>query len=267
MTTNHHEQATAGRPAAQAASWQRAAMLGTLAAASLLAGCATAPGEARNPQDPFEPFNRSMYSFNDGLDRAVLKPVAMAYRDVTPRLARDGVSNFFSNLSDAWSFVNNALQGQVEGAYNSMVRFSVNTVFGLGGLLDIASEAGIERQKQDFGQTLGRWGVPTGPYLVLPLLGPSTVRDTAALPVDALGNPLTAINDIPVRNSLYVLRLVDTRARLLNASDTLDSVALDRYSLTRDVYLNLRRGKSGDDGRIEDYDDDAGKLPPEDGAK
>ncbi|MGJ8493608.1 MlaA family lipoprotein, partial [Glaesserella parasuis] len=95
------------------------------------------------------------------------------------------------------SFVNNALQGQVEGAYNSMVRFSVNTVFGLGGLLDIASEAGIERQKQDFGQTLGRWGVPTGPYLVLPLLGPSTVRDTAALPVDALGNPLTAINDIP----------------------------------------------------------------------
>src|SRR5256885_11142619 len=98
MTTNHHEQATAGRPAAQAASWQRAAMLGRLAAASLLAGCATAPGEARNPQDPFEPFNRSMYSFNDGLDRAVLKPVATAYRDVTPRLARDGVSNFFSNL-------------------------------------------------------------------------------------------------------------------------------------------------------------------------
>jgi phospholipid-binding lipoprotein MlaA len=243
-------------------------MLGTLAAASLLAGCATAPGEARNPQDPYESFNRSMYAFNDGVDRAVLKPVATVYRDVTPSVARDGVTNFFSNLGDIWSFVNNALQGRAEGAYNSVVRFSVNTVFGIGGLFDIASEAGIARHKQDFGQTLGRWGVPTGPYLVLPLLGPSTVRDTAALPVDWLGNPITAVNDIPVRNSLYALRLVDTRARLLNASDTIDSVAIDRYSLTRDVYLNLRRGgSSGDDGRIEDYDDDAGKLPPEDAAK
>lgn len=264
---NNHETAATGRPDARAAAWQRMAMVGTVAAVSLLAGCATTDGASANSRDPFEPFNRSIYAFNDGLDRAVLKPVATAYRDVTPRLARDGVTNFFSNLGDAWSFVNNVLQGQGEGAYNSVVRFSVNTVFGIGGLFDVASEAGIDRHKQDFGLTLGRWGVPTGPYLVLPLLGPSTVRDTAALPVDAWGNPLSAINDIPVRNSLYVLRLVDTRARLLNASDTLDSVAIDRYSLTRDVYLNLRRGKSVDDGRIEDYDDDAGKLPPEDGAK
>ncbi|MDR0226490.1 MAG: VacJ family lipoprotein [Burkholderiaceae bacterium] len=267
MTTNHHEMATQGRPGNQAAAWQRFAIFGTLAAASLLAGCATTNGASRDPQDPFESFNRSMYSFNDGLDRAVLKPVATAYRDVTPRVARDGVTNFFSNLGDVWSFVNNLLQGEVEGAYNSVVRFSVNTVFGIGGLFDVASEAGIARHRQDFGQTLGRWGVPTGPYLVLPLLGPSTVRDTAALPVDVLGNPIAAVNDVPVRNSLYVLRLVDTRARLLNASDTIDSVAVDRYSLTRDVYLGIRRGRSGEDGRVEDYDDDAGKLPPEDGAK
>lgn len=261
MTTNPHEMTAAGRP------WQRAALFATLSAAALLAGCATTADTAKNPLDPFESFNRSVYSFNDGLDNAVLKPVATVYRDVTPRVARDGVTNFFSNLGDVWSFVNNALQGQAEGAYNSVVRFSVNTVFGFGGLFDIASEAGIARHKQDFGRTLGRWGMPTGPYLVLPLLGPSTVRDTAALPVDLWGNPLSAINDVPVRNSLYALRLVDTRARLLNASDTIDSVAIDRYSLTRDVYMGLRRSSSVDDGRIEDYDDDAGKLPPEDGAK
>ena len=246
---------------------RRVALAASVSVAALLSGCATTNTGPANPADPLESMNRSIYSFNEGVDEAIFKPVATAYQNVTPRVARQGVTNFFDNLGDAWSFVNNVLQGQGQGAYNSMVRFSVNTVLGIGGLFDIASEAGIERRKQDFGQTLGRWGVPTGPYLVLPLLGPSTVRDTAALPVDAWGNPMTAINDIPVRNSLYVLRLVDTRARLLNASDTLDSVALDRYSLTRDVYLNLRRGKSGDDGRIEDYDEDAGKLPPEDGAK
>ena len=258
-------------PPIRAGRMNRTLLAAALLAAGSLSGCASTPtgplGQPSHPSDPLESYNRAMTDFNDDLDQALLKPVATLYRDVTPQPLRAGVGNFFGNLSDAWSFVNNALQLRGREALDSLVRFNLNTVFGLGGLLDIASEAGIERQKQDFGQTLGRWGVPTGPYLVLPLLGPSTVRDTAALPVDAWGNPMSAINDIPVRNSLYVLRLVDTRARLLNASDTLDSVALDRYSLTRDVYLNLRRGKSGDDGRIEDYDDDAGKLPPEDGAK
>lgn len=267
MTHTHHETATTGRQAARASAWQRGALLGTLAAASLVAGCATTEATTASPRDPFEPFNRSMYAFNDGLDRAVLKPVATVYRDVTPRLARDGVGNFFSNLGEVWSFVNNVLQGEGEGAYNSAVRFSVNTVFGIGGLFDVASEAGIDRHKQDFGQTLGHWGVPTGPYLVLPMLGPSTVRDAAALPMDWLGNPITGIHDIPVRNSLYALRFVDARARLLGASDTIDAIAVDRYSLTRDVYLGLRRGGSSNDGRVEDYDDDAGKLPPEDGVK
>ena len=192
-----------------------------------------------------------MHTFNNAVDRGIARPLATAYTHVVPRFARTGVSNFFGNLGDAWTAINQLLQGNGQAGMSDLSRFALNSTLGIAGLFDIASEAGLQKHKEDFGQTLGVWGVESGPYLVLPLLGPSTVRDTAALPVDAWGNPMSAINDIPVRNSLYVLRLVDTRARLLNASDTLDSVALDRYSLTRDVYLNLRRGKSGDDGRIE----------------
>lgn len=153
-----------------------------LAAALMLSACATGPNA--NPRDPLEPFNRGVYSFNDAVDRAVVKPVATAYRDVLPSPVRTGVRNFFSNLQDLWSFVNNSLQLKGEGAGNSIVRFGVNTVFGLGGLIDIATEMRIERFTEDFGQTLGHWGVGAGPYLVLPLLGSSTVRDTVALPVD-----------------------------------------------------------------------------------
>ena len=249
----------------QAQPIKRIALAATVSVAALLTGCATTTGPA-NPADPLESMNRSIYSFNDKVDTAVLKPVATAYQTVTPRLARSGVTNFFDNLGDAWSFVNNVLQGQGEGAYNSMVRFSVNTVFGIGGLFDVASEAGIQRAKQDFGQTLGRWGVPTGPYLVLPFFGPSTVRDTAGMVVDAYGYPANSVDDVRWRNSLYGLRVVNRRADLLKAGDMLDSVALDKYSLMRDVYLRSRIGgaASGGDGRLENYDDDnAGKLPPE----
>ncbi|WP_249729184.1 VacJ family lipoprotein [Acidovorax sp. CCYZU-2555] len=250
-----------------------AALVLTLA----LTGCATTtdpqatadaatPTKASNPADPFESFNRSIYGFNTALDDAVLKPVATLYRDVTPAVARDGVGNFFANLGDAWSFINNLAQAKGEGAYYSIVRFSVNTVFGIGGLFDVASEMGLQRSPQDFGLTLGRWGVPTGPYVVLPLLGPSTVRDTAALPVDIKGNLLGYTHDVPARNSLSVLGLVDKRARLLQAGDMLDAVALDKYSLTRDVYLQLRGQRSQGDGLdTEDFGDDgdAGMLPPE----
>ena len=202
---------------------------------SLLAGCATGPNA--NPEDPYESFNRGVYSFNDGLDKAVLKPVATAYHDVAPKPIRTGVSNFFGNLGDVWSFVNNLLQGRGSDALDSMVRVNVNTLFGLGGLLDIATEMGVQRHKQDFGLTLGHWGVQTGPYLVLPLLGPSTLRDTAALPIDFYGDLTSNINDIGVRNSLYGLKLVEKRESLLNAGDVLEAAALDRYSFTRDVYL------------------------------
>ena len=244
---------------------RRVALAASVSVAALLSGCATTTGPA-NPADPLESMNRSIYSFNEGVDEAIFKPVATAYQTVTPRVARQGVTNFFDNLGDAWSFVNNVLQGQGQGAYNSMVRFSVNTVLGIGGLFDIASEAGIERRKQDFGQTLGRWGMPTGPYLVLPFWGPSTVRDSAGLVVDAFGYPANTMDDVRWRNSLFGLRMVNNRANLLKAGDVLDSVALDKYSLVRDVYLRSRIGgaASGGDGRLENYDDDnAGKLPPE----
>ena len=243
----------------------RMALAASISVAALLGGCATTHNGPANPADPLESMNRGIFSFNEGLDNAVLKPVATAYQTVTPRVARQGVTNFFDNLGDAWSFVNNALQGQGEGAYNSMVRFTVNSVLGIGGLFDIASEAGILRHKQDFGQTLGRWGVSTGPYLVLPFWGPSTLRDASGQIVDAYGYPANNIDNIRLRNSLYGLRVVNTRADLLKAGDMLDSVALDKYSLMRDVYLRSRIGgaASGGDGKLENYDDDAGKLPPD----
>lgn len=265
MTTTTSPQTNLASNSAQV--FKRTALVASVSVAALLTGCATTStiGPA-NPADPLESMNRGIYSFNEGLDEAVFKPVATAYQAVTPRVARAGVTNFFDNLGDAWSFVNNLLQGQGEGAYNSMVRFSVNSVLGIGGLFDIASEAGIERKKQDFGQTLGRWGVPTGPYLVLPFWGPSTVRDTGGMVVDAFGYPANTIDDVRWRNSLYALRVVNRRADLLKAGDVLDSVALDKYSLVRDVYLRSRIGgaASGSEGRLENYDDDnAGKLPPE----
>ena len=207
----------------------------------VLGGCAS--GQTANPRDPLEPFNRGVYQFNDAVDRAVIKPVATAYRDVLPSPIRTGVNNFFNNLQDAWSFVNNTLQLKPEGAGNSLVRFGVNTVFGLGGVLDIATEMKIERYTEDFGQTLGYWGVGAGPYLVLPLLGPSTLRDTAALPVDAQGNLLSGVSDVPARNSATAVSLLDRRARLLGATDMLDQVALDPYTFTRDAFLQRRRNQ------------------------
>lgn len=204
----------------------------------MLSGCATGPNA--NPRDPLEPFNRGMYQFNDAVDRAVVKPVATVYRDVLPSPVRTGVSNFFANLQDAWSFVNNSLQLKGEAAGNSLVRFGVNTFLGFGGVLDIASEMQVERQTEDFGQTLGYWGVGAGPYLVLPLLGPSTVRDTVALPVDAQGNLVAGVSDVSTRNSLTTLNLLSRRARLLQASNILDQVALDPYTFTRDAFLQSR---------------------------
>ncbi len=267
---SHHPQHRISlRRRAAAAPVRRAAAVATLALGSLtLAGCASGPHA--NPRDPFEPYNRTVTDFNDGVDRAVLKPAADAYRVVVPSPVRTGVSNFFANLGDMWSFVNNVLQFRGSEAMDSLVRFNVNTVFGLGGVLDIASEMGIPRRKTDFGLTLGRWGVPTGPYLVLPLLGPSTVRDTAALPIDVQGNPLRDVDPVSARNQLYVLRVVDKRASLLAAGNVLETAALDKYSFTRDVFLRVRSLEATPDqgdgtlGADDDagYDPNAGKLPP-----
>lgn len=210
----------------------------------LMTGCATGPNA--NPADPFEPLNRQVSSFNDTVDDAVLRPVATVYQRVLPSPIRTGVNNFFGNLSDVWSFANSVAQLKLQDSAQIFMRVNVNTVFGLGGIFDVATEAGIDRHTEDFGQTLGRWGVPSGPYLVLPLLGPSTVRDTSALVVDVQGDLISVIGDIPVRNSLYALRLVDLRSNLLRASQLLEDAALDRYTFTRDAFLQRRRNEVHD---------------------
>ncbi|MES2879878.1 MAG: VacJ family lipoprotein [Pseudomonadota bacterium] len=206
-----------------------------------LTGCASGPNA--NPNDPLEPFNRGVYQFNDAVDKAVLKPVATTYKNVVPNPVRQGVSNFFDNLQDAWSFVNNALQLKGEAAMDSFFRFGINTFVGLGGILDVATEMRIEKHTKDFGHTLGYWGVGPGPYIVLPLFGPSTLRDTAALPVDFQGDLVYGVEDIPTRNALTVLRVVDKRTQLLQAGTLLEEAALDKYTFTREAFLQRRRNQ------------------------
>lgn len=218
---------------------QGARLIAVVGLAATLAGCATGPNA--DPRDPLEPFNRGVYKFNDAVDTAVLKPVATAYRDVTPSLIRRGVGNFFANLEDIWSFVNNSLQFKGQAAGDSLARFGINTFLGIGGIFDLASDLGIERHSKDFGHTLGYWGVGPGPYLVLPLLGPSTVRDTVALPVDMSADLVSQVSHTRTRNSAKVLRVVDTRSEFLRASEMLDEIALDKYSFVRDAHLQRRR--------------------------
>jgi phospholipid-binding lipoprotein MlaA len=208
-------------------------------AAVLLSGCAT----SANPRDPFEKFNRAMFSFNDAVDRTALKPAATVYKDYTPSFVQTGVNNFFGNLSDLWSSANNFAQLKGQDGMNDFMRFAVNSTLGLVGVLDIATPAGLRKHNEDLGQTLGYWGVPSGPYLMLPILGASTVRDTAALPGDFWGDSWTHVNDIPWRNSGIVVRAVDQRASVLDASNLLEDAALDRYEFIRDGYLQRRSSK------------------------
>jgi len=219
-----------------------------IGASLLLGGCAS----TANPQDPFEKFNRAMFTFNDAVDRTALKPAATAYKNVTPTFVQTGVNNFFSNLSDLWSSANNFAQLKGGDGFNDLTRFAVNSTLGLGGVLDIASPAGLRKHNEDLGQTLGFWGVPPGPYLMLPLLGPSTVRDTVALPGDWYGDPWTHVNDIPWRNSGIVVRAVDQRASVLDASNLLEDAALDRYEFIRDGYLQRRASRVLDTDKAEE---------------
>jgi phospholipid-binding lipoprotein MlaA len=206
-----------------------------------LAGCATVANP--NPRDPWEGFNRPMTEFNDKLDLVLLRPAATFYREKVPPLVRTGVSNFFGNLGDAWSAVNSALQGKLQNAEENLARFQLNTMFGVFGIFDIASEFNIERHREDFGQTLGRWGVPTGPYLVLPFFGPSTLRDAAALPIDRQFEPIHYIDSADARFFLYGLNAVDKRSNLLRVTGVLEEAALDRYSFIRDAHLQRRRAE------------------------
>jgi phospholipid-binding lipoprotein MlaA len=197
--------------------------------------------QAQQTNDPFEKANRAIFGFNEALDTAVLTPVAKGYQAVVPELMRTGVTNFFGNFGDGWSAINNALQGKGEAAATMVARVATNTLFGIGGIFDVASDLGMERSSEDFGQTLGRWGLPAGPYIVWPLLGPSTGRDTLGRPLDLAWSPSLAINDGGVNIGLSALNLVDTRANLLEASRVVDGLAFDKYTFIRDAYIARRR--------------------------
>lgn len=213
-------------------------ILSVLCLAVLVPGCATAP--QTSARDPWEGFNRSVYQFNEKVDLVVVKPVAEVYQNITPQPVRTGVKNFFGNLSDVWSTVNSALQLKPAQTLDNLLRVLINSTLGLYGVLDIATEMQLERHTEDFGQTLGHWGVPSGPYLVLPLMGPSTLRDTASLSVDTQGNLARQLEHVPTRNSLLFTSAVDKRARYLGAGERLDELALDKYIFVRDVYLQKR---------------------------
>lgn len=235
----------------------------TLACASalvFLGGCATGP--YANPKDPLEPMNRSITRFNDSLDDNVLKPVATGYRDVTPELVQKGVRNVFNNLSDMWSTVNSGLQLKGRDTAESFMRVVVNTVFGIYGIFDVATEIKLQRHQEDFGQTLGYWGVPNGPYLVLPLLGPSTVRDTAGLPVDTSADVVRHLDHVPTRNTAITLRITEKRAALLKAGNLLEEASLDKYSFTRDAYLQYRRSQIYDGNPPDEDEPDYSAEPP-----
>lgn len=230
------------------------AVMAVVAVTLWIQGCATGPNA--NPADPLEPLNRVVFTFNDGVDRAVLQPVAIAYEQAVPSPVKTGVRNFFGNISDVWSVANNLLQFKFKESLETFMRVSVNSTFGFGGLLDIGTEMRLPKNKQNFGQTLGVWGFNSGPYIMLPLFGPSTVRDTIGRVVESRADLIGDLSHVPTRNSLIGLSLVDKRVELLGASRILDQAALDRYSFTRDLYLQRRAPTAGNNaaGKEERFD-------------
>lgn len=209
-----------------------------VAAAALISGCAT----SNNPKDPFEGYNRAMFSFNEAVDTVALKPAATVYKEALPDLVQTGIGNFFGNIGDVWSAANNLLQGNGEAGMSDVARVMINTMFGLLGVIDVASDAGLPKHQEDFGQTLGKWGVESGPYVVLPLLGSSTMRDTVALPVDVVADPWGYVDPANVRNIGLATRIVDQRAAALSASTLVEEASLDKYEFVRDAFLQRRQG-------------------------
>lgn len=236
---------------------KRLVVLGLLAT---MVGCASIPaGVERSPQDPWEPFNRSVFEFNENLDAYLLKPVVTGYRFVLPEFVRDGVYNFFSNYGDIYTSLFNLLQGKPEFAFSDLMRVVVNTTFGLGGLIDMATPGGLEKHKEDWGQTLGVWGVPAGPYVVLPFFGPSNVRDSFGTVADLESDYLFSyVKDIGLRNSITGLRVVNARNTYYEAGDLLEGAAIDKYSFMRDAYIQ-RREYQINEGR----EDDEPQMPPD----
>ena len=239
------------------------ALLATLS----VSGCTTVPGD-RDPRDPWESYNRTIYKFNDGADKAVLKPVAKAYRFVTPKFVRVGVSNFFSNLDDVTVFFNDMFQGKFRRAVADGGRFVINTTFGLGGLIDVAGVAGAPKHYEDFGQTLGVWGMGPGPYFMLPLLGPSSTRDASGRVVDIFFAPGNYVRNVNAARGAYVLNVVNVRSNLLDTEKVLDEAAVDRYSFLRDAYLQRRESLVYDgnppkkaDQEFDDFDEPEKYVP------
>jgi phospholipid-binding lipoprotein MlaA len=240
-------------------------ILAALLVALAASGCATTTPD---PRDPFEPVNRVVFEFNDQVDRFTLKPIAQGYNFVLPQFVRTGVRNFFSNLRDPWIGVNNLLQGKFEWALSDFFRFFTNSTWGLAGLTDIASDMGMEKHNEDFGQTLGRWGLPSGPYLVLPILGPSTVRDGTGLIADGYAYLPWRIptaskwsHYVAWRNGLLILDSINIRANLLGSADLLEQAALDRYSFVRNAFLQRRLSQVYDGNPPRPKDDGAGMEP------
>lgn len=218
-----------------------------LAATLALSACATT-----DPHDPLEGYNRVMFSANEAVDTVALRPAAELYSTL-PSFVQTGVYNFFGNLEDVGTALNNVLQGKFSDGASDAMRVAFNTTVGFGGLLDIATEAGFQKNYEDFGQTLGKWGLASGPYVVLPLLGPSTLRDTFATPVDAKADPWHYKRPLRWRNTGSVVRVIDRRATLLGTTGLLEDAALDRYQFVRDAYLQRRRSQV--------YDGDPPPLP------
>jgi phospholipid-binding lipoprotein MlaA len=239
----------------------RAAAMGV--AVFAMAGCATV--QTPSKEDPWEGFNRTVFTFNDKVDQYALKPVAQGYVKVTPQPVRDSVTNFFSNIGDVYNVANNLLQLKIADGVSDLMRIVINTVFGVGGLFDVATLAKLPKHNQDLGLTFGHYGAPAGPYLVLPLFGPSTVRDAIGTGGNYFINPLTYLNPAAASWGLYGLDITSTRANLLGASDLLEGAAIDKYSFVRNTYLQRRRyllaeGRSGASSNLPDYGE--GAPPP-----
>jgi phospholipid-binding lipoprotein MlaA len=253
-----------------------AARAAILAAALVLGGCATVPAQpggasapgagavATSPADPWENFNRGVFAFNQVIDDAVLVPVATVWRDTVPQFMRTGLANVFDNFNDVTSALNHLLQGRFQHGMEMGMRFISNTFFGVGGLVDPATEMGLVRRPQDYGQTLAHWGVGSGPFVVLPFFGPSTVRDALVVPAALIlpPSPTMLIDDWAWRLALTTGFVIDTRAQLLGATDLIDAISLDKYSFVRDAFLARRAEATGAAPALDTFIDEPDDAPP-----
>ena len=238
---------------------RKLAMLCVAGLLLVLQGCATV--KSADARDPWESMNRSVYNFNDVLDNMAIKPAAKVYTAVLPSPVRTGIHNFLGNLGDVWTLVNSALQLKGQATVETFMRINVNTFLGLGGVLDVATEMRLEKRKEDFGQTLGHWGVKPGPYVVLPILGPSTLRDTFATPLDIKGDMVQQFSDTATRNVLSATRVMDVRSGLLQSVDVIKAAALDPYTFVRDGYLQKRENDVYDGNPPSNFDYSESEAP------